>query len=249
MEEAALRKLIRATLGLAFVATFTLANTANAAMILSFGLGTGGGNKIADATGTTSTTLTTSSPTLGTSVPVNITTIGNITLNPLQTIAARETFTGVTSTGAATVANGVISQAFSGTISYTDIANPATNYLTITFTNGVLRGNLGGNTASLSGDNTLPGSTVTFTSTDARVIPFLTDPIRNFEIGMTGVTTLALSGVSGAGTIADFTATNQSGNVSTATVIPEPTSVVMASTAVLVGLGCFKWRRSGTRNV
>jgi len=249
MEEAALRKLIRATLSLAFLATFTLANTANAAMILSFGLGTGGGNKIATDTGTTSTTLTTSSSTLGTSVPVNITTIGNITLNPLQTIAARETFTGVTSTGAATVTNGVISQAFSGTISYTDIANPATNYLTITFTNGFLRGNLGGNTASLSGDNTVPGSTVTFTSTDARVIPFLTDPIRSFEIGMTGLTTpLALSGVSGAGTIDGFTATNESGNVSSS-VVPEPTSVVMASTAVLVGLGCFKWRRSSTRNV
>jgi len=247
MEEAALRKLIRASLGLAFLATFSLASTTNAAMILSFGIGTGPGTKTAATTGTTSTTLTTNSavPNFTGAFPVSITTIGNVTLPPTQAILARETFTGVTSTAAATSTGGVISQAFSGTISYTD---PTTgfNYLTMAFTNGVLRGTAGGNTASLSADNSIPGSTVTFTSSDARVIPFLTDPTRNFEIGMTGLSTpLALSGT----TIAGFTSSNESGNVSTTAVVPEPSSMVLAGTAVLVGLGCSKWRRSGKRSV
>jgi len=247
MEEAALRKLIRASLSLAFLATFTLASTTNAASILSFGIGTGPGTKTATNTGTTSTTLTTSSavPNFAGAFPVSITTIGNVTLPPQLAISARETFTNVTSTGAATNVNGVISQAFSGTISYTDPTNAAINYLTIAFTNGVLRGSAGGSTASLSGDNTVPGSTVTFTSTDARVLPFLADPIRNFEIGMTGLSTpLALNGA----TIAAFSTTNESGNVST-NPVPEPTSIAMAGTAVLVGLGCYRRHRSSTRNV
>jgi len=247
MEEAALRKLIRATLGLAFLATFSLASTTNAAAILSFGIGTGPGTKTATNTGTTSTTLTTNSavPLFAGAFPVSITTIGNVTLPPNLAISARETFTNVTSTGAATVTNGVISQAFNGTISYTDPTTPTINYLTITFTNALLRGNQNGLTASLAGDNSVPGQTVTFTSTDARVIPFLNDPVRNFEIGMTGLTSpLTING----STIAGFTSSNESGNVSTVP-IPEPASVVMASTAVLVGLGCSKWRRSGTRNV
>jgi len=254
MEEAALRKLIRATLGLAFVAAFSLANTTNAAMLLSFGINAPG-TKTATATttGTGQTTLTTNSATIPGSFPVSITTIGNQNLGPLQTINARETFgvpigagsAGITSVGAATLSGNTIQQNFSGTISYTDPSNAATNYLTITFTNAVLRGNAGGLSASLTGDNTVPGSTVTFTSTDVRVIPFLNDPSRQFEIGLTGLSApLAISN----GTIAGFSSTNESGNVSTS-VVPEPTSVVMAGTAVLVGLGCFKWRRSGTRSV
>jgi len=246
MEEAALRKLIRASLGLAFVAAFSLANTTNAAMILSFGIGTGPGTKTATDTGGTSTTLTTSSsvPGFTGAFPVSITTIGNVTLPSIASISARETFTNVTSTGAATNVGGVISQAFGGTISYIDPTTPTINYLTITF-NGILRGTAGGLTAELSASNTVAGQSVTFTSTDVRVIPFLNDPIRNFTIGLTGLSTpLALSG----STIDGFTSSNQSGNVSTAA-IPEPTSVVMAGTAVLVGLGCFRWRRSGTRSV
>jgi len=248
MEEAALRKLIRASLSLAFLATFTLASTANAAMILSFGIGTGPGTKTATATttGTGSTTLTTSSsvPNFTGAFPVSITTIGNVTLPPILSISAKETFTNVTSIGAATNVNGVISQAFSGVISYLDPTTPTINYLTITFT-GQLRGTAGGLTADLSADNSVAGQNVSFTSTDPRVIPFLNDPIKNFGITMTGLSApLAISN----GTIAGFTSSNEAGNVSTAT-IPEPTSVVMAGTAVLVGLGCSKLRRSGTRSV
>jgi hypothetical protein len=228
-------------LALALLASLAMATSTNAAMILSFGIN-GPGTKAATVSGST-TTLTTNSPTLPGSFPVGITTIGDVTLPPILTIAARETFTNVTSTGAATVANGTISQPFSGTIAYLDPTNPAINYLTITFA-GILRGNQGGFTASLSADNSVAGQIVTFTSTDVRVIPFLNDPIRNFELGLTGLTSgLALSGT----TIAPFTTTNQSGNVSS--VIPEPSSVVMASTAVLAGLGCFGWRRSRSKSL
>jgi len=258
MEEAALRKLIRATLGLAFLATFTLANTANAAAVLAFSAGGGVGTKTATANGTTSTTLTTNSVTPGFAggFPVSVGTIGNITLipfpipgNPNAVFTAREAFTNVTSVGNATLSGNTIQQAFSGTISYTDPSNVAINFLTINFTNGLLRGTAGGQTVSLSGDNSVPGQTVTFTSTDPRVTPFLTDPIKNFAIDLTGLQFASGTGLSLTGnTITGFTATNQGGNVSSFAV-PEPTSVVMAGTAVLVGLGCFRWRRSGNRSV
>jgi len=215
-----------------------MATSTNAAMILSFGI-SGPGVKAAVASGGTSTTLTTNSavPGFAGAFPVTITTIGNITLPPILSISAKETFVNVTSTGAATSAGGTISQPFSGTISYLDPTTPTINYLTATFA-GVLRGSVGGQTASLTADDTVPGQFVTLTSTDPRVIPFVNDP-ASLEIGLTGLSSpLALTGT----TIASFTTTNESGNVSS-TFIPEPSSVVMASTAVLAGLGCFGWRR------
>jgi len=207
-------------LALASLALLAMTTSASAASVLSFGIG-GPGTKTAATSGTTSTTLSTSSPLPPvTGFPVNITTIGNVMLPPIATIAARETFIGVTSTGAATNVGGTISQPFSGTISYTDPTNPAINFLTITFA-GVLRGSAGGMTVSLAADNSLAGQSVSFTSTDARVMPFLADPVKNFEIGLTGLSSgLAITG----STIAGFTTSNQSGNVSSLP-IPEPTSV------------------------
>jgi len=154
----------------------------------------------------------------------------------------------VTSVGAAVNTGGPnpqIVQNFNGTISYTDPTNPAINYLTITFLNAQLKGSPGALAVSLVGDNSVAGETVTFTSTDARVIPFLNDPVRQFTVDMTGLSSpLAING----STIAGFTTANESGNVSTLP-IPEPASVVMASTAVLAGLGCFGWRRSRSRSL
>jgi hypothetical protein len=256
MEEAALRKLISATLGLAFLAAFSLANTANAAAILSFSAGgLGPGTKTATANGTTSTTLNATSPLITGGFPVLVGTFADVTLGPIGSFNARETFgtpigtapSGITSVGPATLSDGVIQQGFSGTISYTDPTTPATNYLTVTFV-GVLRGSAGGSTVELSASNTVAGQSVTFTSSRPEMQPFINQPFRNFTIGLTGLSTpLAISGVSGAGTIASFSTTNQSGNFSTA--VPEPTSVVMAGTAVLAGLGCFGWRRSANRSV
>jgi len=230
---------LRILFAAACVASLAMASSANAAMVLSYGIGTGPGTKTATVSGST-TTLTTSSlvPLFGGAFPVSITTIGNISLPPILSISAKETFTGVTSSGIATNISGTISQPFSGVISYLDPTTPAINYLTITFV-GVLRGTTSGITASLTADNTVAGQSVSFTSTDVRVIPFLTDPIKTFEIGLTGLSApLSLSGT----TIAGFSTTNESGNVSSFPV-PEPASIVMASTAVLAGLGCFGWRR------
>jgi len=141
--------------------------------------------------------------------------------------------------------NPQIVQNFNGTISYTDPTNPAINYLTITFVNAQLKGSAGGVAVSLVGDNSVAGETVTFASTDSTVIPFLTDPVRQFTVDMTGLTSpLTITG----STIAGFTTANESGNASTIP-IPEPSSVVMASTAVLAGLGCFGWRRSRSRSL
>jgi len=227
------------------VACLALATPSNAALVLSFGIGSGPGLKTATVSGST-TTLTTSSvvPGFAGAFPVTITTIGNQTLPPILSISARETFVNVTSTGAATTTGGTISQPFSGVISYLDPTIPAINYLTITFA-GVLRGSAGGISASLTADNTVAGQSVSFTSTDPRVIPFLTDPVKVFEIGLTGLSSpLAIVG----GTIAGFTSANESGNVSSFA-IPEPAGVVMASTAVLAGLGCFGWRRAGSRSL
>jgi len=236
-----MRTMMRGILSLASLAALTLAGTADAAAILSFG--STSGTKTATASGGTTTLSTTSGVTPGSYI-VSITTLGNVTLNPLTFKTARETFTTVQSTGPAVLSGGVISQPFSGTISYLDNSTPSINYLTIVF-NGVLRGSQGGLTADLAGDNTVPGQSVTFTSTDATVIPFLNDPVRQFTIGLTGLTSpLAITG----GTIANFATSNESGNASTSAV-PEPASVVMASTAVLAGLGCFGWRRSRSESL
>ena len=243
-----MRKASIRVLALATLASLAMASSTNASMILSFGI-SGPGVKAAVVSGST-TTLTTNSAVPGFSgaFPVTITTIGNITLPPILSISAKETFVNVTSTGAATLANGTISQPFSGTISYLDPTTPTINYLTMTFA-GVLRGSAGGQTVDLTADNTVAGQSVSFTSTDPRVIPFLTDPIKNFTIGLTGLSNpLAISGT----TISGFTSTNESGNVSSFAAgpnIPEPSSVVMASTAILAGLGCFGYRRSRSTSV
>jgi len=223
-----------------------MATSANAAAVLSFGVGGPGIKSATNPTSTTTTLTAVATAPLSGGFPVNITTIGNVVLNPLQTINARETFVNVTSSGAATNVGGVISQAFGGTITYLDPSNPAINYLTITFTNAVLRGTAGGQAVNLVGDTTT-GTSITFTSNDpgGRVQQFINDPVKQFDIGLTGLSSnLAVAN----GTIQPFTSINEAGNVSSFP-IPEPSSVVMASTAVLAGLGCFGWRRSRSKSL
>jgi len=231
-------------LSLASLAALTLAGTADAAAVLSYG--NNAGTKTATVSGSTTTLSTTSVVTPGSYI-VNITTIGNTNLSPIQTIVARETFVNVVSTGPAQQLGPVIFQPFGGTISFLDNTTPSINYLTITFS-GVLRGTAGGSTADLIGDNSV-GGFVTFTSTDSRVTPFLNDPVKQFDIGMTGLTSpLGITGTGANATISGFGTQNESGNASTVAV-PEPASVVMTSTAVLAGLGCFGWRRSRSKSL
>src|SRR4051794_2127165 len=63
MEEAALRNLIRATLSLAFVAAFSLANTTNAASLVEFSQATPGTTTIQSVNVGNNTTLSTLAPT------------------------------------------------------------------------------------------------------------------------------------------------------------------------------------------
>jgi len=237
--------------GVASLAALTMVGTADAASVLAFGL-VPNGTKAATVSGST-TTIRTDSPAIPGSNLVTVSTLGN--QQTLPGTQAKETFfapggvtPGIVSAGPATINNGVISQAFSGVISFLD-PTLATNYLTISFTNAIFSGSQGGLTANLHGDNTLPGQTITFTSADTRVTGppgpnFTLDPVKNFDISLTGL----LSGLSTTGsgatlTVGPFTATNEGGAVSSFAV-PEPSSVVMASTAVLAGLGCFGYRRT-----
>jgi hypothetical protein len=131
-----------------------------------------------------------------------------------------ETFVGVHSTDTATSSGGTITQTFSGTIEYTGLPGGlGPNYLTATFTNAVFSGS--GNAASLSA--TAPN--VTFTTNQAAF-----GPDTGIALAFSGVTPpLSISG----GSVASFTAQN-SGTFS-ATIVPEPSALCLASFAAVIG--------------
>jgi hypothetical protein len=217
-------------LAFACLAALALGTSANAATILQFAQTSPNDVVTATVSGST-TTLTTPAG----SIPVLITNIGGTVLG--TPLPAFETFIGVTSTGAATD-GATVSQTFSGTIAITaGPGNTGGNFLTTTFSGAVLSGPNGGNSASLVGSN--PPQNVTFTSNFAAIIPLIAgNPPENFAISFSNVTpSLTISG----STIAGFTAQN-TGTFATG-IIPEPASLVMASTAVFAGLGCYGWRR------
>jgi len=224
------------TLAVAFVASLTLASSAGAETILQFTQTNPANVVTADAVGST-TTLTTSAPGFGGSIPVTIGNIGNVQLPPILTIPAFETFTGVTTTGPAVLAGGLISQPISGSIAITAaVGGAGINYLTVSFT-GILSGSPGTGAPTLSASSQVAGQSVTYTSSDPRVLPFLPGITRDFSLAFSNVSPgLSITGT----TISDFTGQN-SGTF--AAFIPEPASIVMAGTSVLAGLGCFGLRR------
>jgi hypothetical protein len=177
---------------------------------------------------------------------VTITNIGGIVLPPALAIPAFETFTNVMSTAAATSSGGTISQMFRGTIAYTSgPGGTGINYLTATFQPGAtLTGLAGGGSASLIASDP-PTTNVVYTSSDPRVLAALAslgaNPLENFSISFSGIAQPPGFSIAG-GTIASFTAQN-SGTFSATSVVPEPSGIVMAGTAMLAGLGCFSWRR------
>jgi hypothetical protein len=244
-----MRRFIGRIAGVASLASLMMVGTADAASIIAYGAVPGGTKTATNPTSST-TTVTTNSASNPGSVLTTVSLLGNqATLPGTQ---AKETFlapngvtAGIVSNGAATVSpTGIISQPFNGVITFID-PTLNTNYLTITFTNATLTGQQGGLTVNLKGDSSIAGETVTFASADSRVTPFINDPVRNFDFSLTGLNTgLQVTN----GTIAPFISTNEGGAASTIAV-PEPASVVMASTAVLAGLGCFGYRRFGSRSL
>jgi len=241
-----MRKVIKGFLAFTFVAALALANTANAANILSFTQA--GDGTVTGTTAGGTTTLTTNSALFPGSKTVTIGTIGTGATN----LAALETFSLVRSSAAATVVNGQIQQdAYTGTITFTNPVGGAV-LLTVTFSSPVfLNGVPGSGSATLGGP-----ATFTAPATSPVVIagalggPGVTSASGSFGITLSNIASppgsatpgLILTGT----TISNFSAGLDSGTFSTG-VIPEPASLVMASMAVFAGLGYHGWRRKASQ--
>jgi len=219
MEEAALRKLISASLGLAFLAAFTMANAANAATILTMGQTLTSTEVVTERVAGGQTILTTGS--LPTAAPISVL-ISSIGGAPAS-VPAFETFTltsnSVASPGALTLGG------FSGTITFTATIGGPT-ILVAAVTNGTLSLNTVGGGGFL-GDTVFSGYAGAIQA----------------QVGgppVSGSSSLSFSNVSGP-ISSGFTAQN-SGTFS-ANVIPEPASLVSGGLAALAGLGLFGARR------
>ena len=166
------------------------------------------------------TTLSTAGNTdgAGLSIPLVVGNFNGIPFSPL--IPVFETFVGVTSTGVATTSNGTVTQTFSGTIEYTSAPGGlGGNFLTAKFTNAIFQGS--GNSASL----TATAPNVTFTSSMAAF-----GPDTGMALGFTGITpTVGTTGNS----VASFTA--QNAGTFSATIVPEPSALCLASFAAVIG--------------
>jgi hypothetical protein len=229
MEEAALRKLIRATLGLAFVAAFSLASTTNAASIVEFSQATPGQTITSSNVGNNTTLSVTGNPT-----SVTVSKLAGLTPPPPGT-SYIETFT-FSSTTPPSGSDGNMSQGgFSGSFSYslggvTQVAGNITGGILTTITNGS-----GGTTVNFNTSN------VQFTTVAA---PILQQTFGTSNIPLTsliGTYQLTLTPVPNPTNSLNFTAS--AGGIITAQVVPEPASVVMASMALVAGLGGVGLRR------
>jgi hypothetical protein len=142
--------------------------------------------------------------------------------------------------GGATQTGTSISQdSYTGTIRFnSNVTGTGTNFLTATFTGGAVSGPQNGNSAGLAASQ--PPTTVTFTSDIPAITAVIAaSPGRNFALSFSGLTSpLVLTGP--LPTIDGFLASN-TGTFST--IIPEPSSIVMASISALAGLGCLGLRR------
>jgi len=231
MEEAALRKLIRATLGLAFVAAFSLASTTYAGPILDFTQATPGNVNITSTNVGNNTTLAVTSPT---NVAVGKV-VGQTAPPGTQYV---ETFT-LSSTTAPSGSDGNITQGgFSGSFSYAlpgvggavQVAGNVTGGILTTVTNGA-----GGTTVNFNTSNvqfTTIAPAILLQAFGSTTIP-LSSLIGTFQLALTPASP-NLTGL-------NFTAS--AGGAITAQSVPEPASVVMASMALVAGLGGVGVRR------
>jgi len=222
------------------LAALALATSASAATILQFKQTSSVPPDQVTATNTGTpngtTVLTTGSALVPGGIPVDL------TIGP-ATISANEFFVapGLTSSppGSATLVGTTVTQdGYSGTIQFIGTGvNAGVNILTATFTGGTLSGALNGASAGLNAS--APTNNVVFTSAFAPVIALMggNNVPGGFNISFSNIPALTISNNS----IASFTAQN-SGTFSTS-VIPEPTSIVMAGMSVVAGLGFHELRR------
>jgi hypothetical protein len=218
-------RFVRRLLALACTATLLLGSSARASSTV---LGFAQINPADVVTATTVAGVTTLSTGgnadgAGFSIPVSINNYLGVPQVPFP-IPAFETFVNVISNGPATNIGGTISQHFSGEIEYTSSPNGAgIVYLTATFgPNAVFSGGAGGGSASLNAS--VPQDAVVFN------VPGFDYEFAGFSVGFSGISP-ALSEVGGS--LVGFTA--QTSGTFSATLVPEPGTLCMASIAVVMG--------------
>jgi len=225
MEEAALRKLISATLGLAFLAAFSLANAANAATILVYGQNATQTEVVSEGVSGGRTFLTSGPGPVTTATPISVSTTSLGVLAPPPGGAILST-ANIDLRSNLVAAPGAMSLGgFFGTITLASVGPPSTPQLTATVTNGTL-------TLNTTGGATFLGDAV-FTGLNGAIVA---------QIGGTsafGSASLSFSNVNG-NLLSGFTAQN-GGTFSG--VVPEPMSLVSASIAGFAGVGLFGFRR------
>jgi hypothetical protein len=228
----------------ACVASLALSTSASAATILAFSQQTSTDFVQAAVAGSTTTLSTHGPAATPLSIPITITQEGNA---QNVSVAAFETFLPSLVSSTPPTANpsgGPIQNGFNGTIIISAGPNgTGALFLTAVITNGRLEANgqAGGfNASSFTTNGGIP-VTVTLTSPDPNIAPLLSPPGGPSP----GAVALSLVNIVPAQTGAAFTSftAQNTGNFSTVSPIPEPASIVSASTAVLVGLGCFGWSR------
>jgi hypothetical protein len=169
------------------------------------------------------TTLSTANNVDGALVSIPVV-VSNFNGAPFPPAPVFETFVGVTSTGTATSAGGTISQLFSGVIMFTSgTGGTGTDFLTATFTNAVFSGSANAASLNVSAPN------LTFASDLATF-----GAVTGMSLSFSGITpALGITGNS----VASFTAQN-SGTFS-ATNVPEPGTLCLASVALVCGTLAF----------
>lgn len=215
----------------AFAVSLLTGGSANAGTVLAFGQLNPSDTITATESGGV-TTLSTAGNADGGGVSIPVLASSYLGVPQPLGLLMYETFVNVTSTGAATSSGGTVSQAYSGTIEFTSAPGGAgTLFLSVTFSGGnqAFTGSAGGASASLNASE--PGDSVMFT------IPGQLASNAGMSLSFSGLTPgLGITG----GSVAGFGAQN-SGTFS-ATVVPEPGTLALASIAVV--FGSFGFRRA-----
>jgi len=173
----------------------------------------------------------------GVSIPVSISNYLGVPQVPFP-ILAFETFVGVHSTGVATTAAGTISQNFVGEVDFTvnpgpaGVGNPAFLIATFSGPNGTFSGGAGGGGANLGASE--PSDTVTFT------VPGLAFANASVALSFSGIVIPPGLSISGT-TVGPFTA--QGAGTFSATIVPEPGTLGLATFPVVIGLLTYRRRK------
>jgi len=224
---AKLARFLRRSFAFACVASLLLGSSTNAGTILQYSQVLATDTLNATVSGSTTTLATTGNVDGGgLSIPVIVSNFAGTPEPPGFVLF--ETFVGVTSTGAATDTAGIIQQTYKGTIEFTSAPGGlGVNFLTANFTSAML--------VSIGNSVTLQASTpgLAYTSSVAAF-----DGNEGFGIGISNPTPpLSVTG----GVLSPFTA--QNAGTFSATIVPEPGTLCLASIAVVIGTLAYGRKR------